>query len=195
MANETPTSPPAPSDKPGQGLASQVAPAAQPPATDRGGILSSDLTRRGLLYGAWAAFVGVLAGGAAASARFMFPNVLYEPSQRIKLGSAKDFPTGVTVDKTNRLWIVRNEKGLYAIWSRCTHLGCTPNWFQAESRFKCPCHGSNFNIEGDVIAGPAPRALWRCAVNTTPDGDLVVDKSIMEDRPGLRDKADFFVTV
>ncbi len=153
------------------------------------------MTRRGLLYGAWAAFVGVLAGSAAASARYMFPNVLYEPSQRIKLGSAKEFPTGVTVDKTNRLWIIRNEKGIYAIWSRCTHLGCTPNWFQAESRFKCPCHGSNFNIEGDVIAGPAPRALWRVAVNTTPDGDLVVDKSIMEDRPGLREKSDFFVTV
>jgi cytochrome b6-f complex iron-sulfur subunit len=185
MSNEAPNNPPAtPAGNP-----------VQPPATAKEGILSSDVTRRGLLYSAWAAFVGVLAGSAAASARFMFPNVLYEPSQLVKLGSAKEFPHGVTVDKTNRLWIIRNDQGIYAIWSRCTHLGCTPNWFQAESRFKCPCHGSNFNIEGDVIAGPAPRALWRVAVNTTPEGNLVADKSIMEDRPGPRDKSDFFVTV
>jgi cytochrome b6-f complex iron-sulfur subunit len=156
---------------------------------------AADVTRRGLIAGAWLAFVGFLASSAAATARFMFPNVLYEPSQRFKMGKAKDLPFGVTINKEQRVWVVRNEKGIYAFWSRCTHLGCTPNWFGAESRFRCPCHGSNFNLEGDVIAGPAPKPLWRVAVNVTPDGDLVIDKGVMENRPGFRDKGDFIVNV
>jgi cytochrome b6-f complex iron-sulfur subunit len=153
------------------------------------------MTRRGLITAAWFAFVGFLASSAAAAARFMFPNVLYEPSQRFKLGKAADLPMGVTTNKENRVWIVRNQQGIYAVWSRCTHLGCTPNWFVAESRFQCPCHGSNFNLDGDVIAGPAPKPLWRVAVSVTPDGDLVVDKSVMENRPGFRDQPQFFVNV
>jgi cytochrome b6-f complex iron-sulfur subunit len=81
------------------------------------------------------------------------------------------------------------------MWARCTHLGCTPNWFPAELRFRCPCHGSNFNASGDVIAGPAPKPLWRVMVNVTPQGDLVIDKAVMENRPGIREKAPFFVVV
>ena len=111
------------------------------------------------------------------------------------MGKAKDFPLGVTINKEQRVWIIRDEKGLYALWARCTHLGCTPNWFPAEVRFKCPCHGSNYNVDGDVIAGPAPKPLWRCAVDVTPDGDLVVDKSQMENRPGFRDRGAFHVAV
>ena len=156
---------------------------------------SPEVTRRGLIAAAWGAFLAVLGGGAAGAARFMLPNVLYEPSQRFKLGQAKDLPLGVTVNKENRVWVVREEKGIYALWSRCTHLGCTPNWFAAESRFRCPCHGSNFNLSGDVIAGPAPKPLWRCAVGLTPDGELIVDKSVMENRPGFREKGQFYVNV
>ena len=74
-------------------------------------------------------------------------------------------------------------------------MGCTPNYFPAESRFRCPCHGSNYTLQGDVIAGPAPKPLWRCAVNLDPDGNLVVDKSLMEDRPGFREKPAFYVNV
>lgn len=165
---------------------------ATPPAAAPAGPA---VTRRNLIASAWGAFLLALGGGAAGAARFMFPNILYEPSQRFKLGQAKDLPLGVTVNKENRVWVVREEKGIYAIWSRCTHLGCTPSWFAAELRFKCPCHGSNFNLAGDVIAGPAPKPLWRCAVSVSPDGDLVVDKSIMENRPGFREKGAFYAHV
>lgn len=158
-------------------------------------FLNPELTRRGLLAGGWAAFGAFLLGSLGAGARFMLPNVLYEPSQRFKMGKVVDLPLGVTINKQERVWVVRDEHGVYALWSRCTHLGCTPNWFPAESRFRCPCHGSNFNISGDVVAGPAPKPLWRCAVDVTPDGDLVVDKSQMENRPGFRDRGGYRVTV
>src|SRR3954471_23779863 len=144
--------------------ASNTSPAGNPSA---GG---PEVTRRGLIAAGWGAFVLFLGGAAAGTARFMLPNVLYEPSQRFKLGKAKDMPMGVTVNKENRVWIVRVEKGIYAFWSRCTHLGCTPHWVAAENRFRCPCHGPNFNLAGDVIAGPAPKPLWRCAVALAPEG-------------------------
>jgi len=156
---------------------------------------SPEMTRKSFLLWGWGAFLAFLASSVGGVLRFFLPNVLYEPSQKFRAGKLKDYPLGVTIDAANRVWIIRIDRGLYALWSRCTHLGCTPNWFPAESRFRCPCHGSNFSMEGDVIAGPAPKPLWRVQVTTTAQGDVVIDKGIMENRPGMRDKAPFFITV
>jgi len=41
----------------------------------------------------------------------------------------------------------------------CPHLGCQPVWNADASRFQCPCHGSQFGIDGEHLAGPAPRGL------------------------------------
>jgi len=38
----------------------------------------------------------------------------------------------------------------------CTHLGCVVPWNQAEKKFICPCHGSQYNDQGRVVRGPAP---------------------------------------
>ncbi len=43
--------------------------------------------------------------------------------------------------------------------SICPHLGCRHEWKSAVNRFVCPCHGSQFGIEGAKLAGPAPRGL------------------------------------
>jgi Rieske Fe-S protein len=41
----------------------------------------------------------------------------------------------------------------------CPHLGCRPIWNDSATRFQCPCHGSQFNFDGEHVAGPAPRGM------------------------------------
>ena len=55
----------------------------------------------------------------------------------------------------------------------CTHLGCTVEVQTA--RLVCPCHGSTYDREGNVLQGPAQRPLARYAVEMTADGVLVID--------------------
>lgn len=41
----------------------------------------------------------------------------------------------------------------------CPHLGCRPKWVDDDKRFQCPCHGSQFGLDGEHLAGPAPRGM------------------------------------
>ena len=151
--------------------------------------------REFLLKSGWAFFWAFLGGWLLSNLKYLFPNVLYEPTLAFKAGKPEAYPLGINEKwkKLQRVWVVRNDKGFYCFWARCTHLGCTPNWFEAEGRFKCPCHGSNFNKDGDVIAGPAPKPLWRCAVQLADDGQLLIDKARLENRRGPREQGDFFL--
>lgn len=51
-----------------------------------------------------------------------------------------------------------------ALYKVCTHLGCLYNWNSQEGKFICPCHGSQFDANGEYIQGPAPRSLDRFVV-------------------------------
>ncbi|MBI5629679.1 MAG: ubiquinol-cytochrome c reductase iron-sulfur subunit [Elusimicrobia bacterium] len=171
--------------------------AAQPPAPRpvAAPAAAAKITRKDFLWVGWSMLATFFASGSAATARFFFPNVIYEPSQKFNAGPAANYAVGVSTKWTNeqRVWVIRTEKGFYALWARCTHLGCTPNWFDDQNRFKCPCHGSNFNPQGDVIAGPAPKPLWRAKIDLAATGDLIIDKAVLENKPGSRDKAPYFV--
>jgi cytochrome b6-f complex iron-sulfur subunit len=65
-------------------------------------------------------------------------------------------------------WIVRDPTdGTYwaAIYQRCVHLGCKFN-FRTDCRsFKCPCHGSHYNNDGEWLSGPAPRSADRFEID------------------------------
>jgi cytochrome b6-f complex iron-sulfur subunit len=117
-------------------------------------------------------------------ARFMFPNILIEPPTRFKVGFPDTLAPGQVETKyipQFGVWVVKYEfEGqamVYALKSVCTHLGCTPNWLEAEQKFKCPCHGSGFYKDGVNFEGPAPRPLERYAISLADDGQLLVDKS------------------
>jgi cytochrome b6-f complex iron-sulfur subunit len=128
---------------------------------------------------AWAAFTAAITLMTLGTARFLFPNVLSEPPSKVKVGPPSSFEDGKVVDtfKDRNIWVVRYQGTIYALSTTCTHLGCTPNWLEADKKFKCPCHGSGFYITGVNFEGPAPRPLERWAVSIGEDGQLVVDKS------------------
>jgi menaquinol-cytochrome c reductase iron-sulfur subunit len=68
---------------------------------------------------------------------------------------------GYLETKTQKaVWAVKQADGAVTVFSpMCTHLGCGYHWDGAGQQFKCPCHGSVFDISGRVVAGPAPRPL------------------------------------
>lgn len=41
----------------------------------------------------------------------------------------------------------------------CTHLGCIPAYKGDEKKFKCACHGGEFDASGHQIFGPPPSPL------------------------------------
>ncbi len=56
----------------------------------------------------------------------------------------------------------RGEDGrIQVVDSTCTHLGCEVVWNHGDRTWDCPCHGSRFSVDGDVLEGPAKRALRR----------------------------------
>ncbi len=129
----------------------------------------------------WVAFVASCTAASAASFRFLFPNVLFEPPSTVKVGYPSEYGEVGTVYTQWKqkwgFWLVRNAEGIYALSTACTHLGCTPNWLAMEQKFKCPCHGSGFHRSGINFEGPAPRPLERFRIVLADDGQILVDKS------------------
>ncbi len=69
-------------------------------------------------------------------------------------------PDTVTAFVRGKFYLARLADGGFLALSRsCTHLGCTVPWVAKENKFICPCHSSEFDITGEVISPPAPRAL------------------------------------
>ncbi len=169
----------------GGGAAGAQPPAAAPPPRPAAAAqkAAAPVTRRGFLSTlgiAWASFAAACGAGALATTRFMFPNVLFEPPQTFKAGFPEEFLPG-TVDTRFKegygVFMIRNDDSIYALKAICTHLGCTPNWLEAEDKFKCPCHGSGFYRTGINFEGPAPRPLERYRIALTDTGQILIDKT------------------
>ena len=78
-------------------------------------------------------------------------------------------------------WVIKgqNLSESVALDDRCTHLGCRYKWNQSKGLFECPCHGSEFDIRGLVLRGPATRSLPRLYLTETSNQML----RISEQRP------------
>ncbi|MEI6208945.1 MAG: Rieske (2Fe-2S) protein [Desulfuromonadales bacterium] len=74
--------------------------------------------------------------------------------------SITDIPiNGALIFRNERLALMRDDKGFYALSLICTHLGCTV--IVSEDALSCPCHGSVFDRQGKILKGPADRSLVR----------------------------------
>jgi cytochrome b6-f complex iron-sulfur subunit len=129
----------------------------------------------------WGGFTVVTAVSLLAFVRSAFPRVLFTPPPTFKAGLPSDYTIGEVSErlkKEHRVWIIREQDGFYALFAKCTHLGCTPRWLKVEEKFKCPCHGSGFRKSGINFEGPAPRPLERYRIALADDGQLLVDMSV-----------------
>jgi cytochrome b6-f complex iron-sulfur subunit len=170
------TSKPATNEKPAKSGAKAAA--AKPPAEQ--GSAAADLdslkVRRRFVWTAVSAFLTV---NFLMLLRFFFPRTLFEPSSRFRIGYPSDFGLGVDerFKQSHRIWVVRLPDRVFVVFAKCTHLGCTPNWIEADNKFKCPCHGSGYDMEGKNFEGPAPRPMDRAHVELDAEGQIVVDTS------------------
>jgi cytochrome b6-f complex iron-sulfur subunit len=79
--------------------------------------------------------------------------------------------------------VVKDSDGSYWImlYQRCVHLGCTVPFRDDCDSFKCPCHGSHYNVDGEYLDGPAPRSLDRFAFSFS-GGDVQVDTGTLNNK-------------
>jgi len=89
------------------------------------------------------------------------------------VSSALDLRPGdgaVVVYNGVKLAAYRDEDGnIHASSPRCTHMGCTVDWNGSDKTWDCPCHGSRFTFDGEIVAGPASKPLERM----TLEGELI----------------------
>jgi nitrite reductase/ring-hydroxylating ferredoxin subunit len=135
---------------------------------------STELSRRGFLV--WLGGLGLLTAAwqmGRVVLQFLLPPLTHAQPQPVSAGPPADFaPDSLTFVPEAVAWLGRDAGGFYALNAVCTHLGCTVG--QAGAQFECPCHGSRFNAQGDVLNGPAtaPLSFWAVRLE---ENELIID--------------------
>ncbi len=122
-----------------------------------------------------------LLGGLYISLRTLWPKPGKASALRLEAGRPEAMSQGQvneTLYKDHGLWIIRTKTGLFALSSRCTHLGCKVRYVKSQKQFHCMCHGSLFDSMGQVVRGPAPRSLERVFISLSKSGIILVDPDI-----------------
>jgi cytochrome b6-f complex iron-sulfur subunit len=87
----------------------------------------------------------------------------------IPVGSAK-----IIRFKGEPTLVVRvSEKSVHALSAVCTHLGCIVKWDSTKASLVCPCHAAFFDVNGNVMGGPAPRPLQSHPVKIAQDEIII----------------------
>lgn len=149
--------------------------------TDENANESKPINRREFLNYAWLVSLGfftVAAGGVT----YLFTLPRFREGEFggiVTLGTVENLPD-INQPPDNypktKFWMSNTSEGLIALYKVCTHLGCLYNWNNQEIKYICPCHGSQFEKDGDYIQGPAPRSLDRFVIRIeTPDGEVLAE--------------------
>jgi cytochrome b6-f complex iron-sulfur subunit len=150
------------------------------------------VNRREFLTAAWMASLGFLLvdlGGL--TYLFSMPRLKEgEFGGVFKLGRAGDVfpaPGGEPVNyPKGRFWLVRTpDNHVVAPFKICPHLGCLYNWNSAAGIFLCPCHLSQYELDGTLIKGPAPRSTDRFVIRLLDDRGREVAATDQDGNPLL----------
>ncbi|HEU0027920.1 MAG TPA: ubiquinol-cytochrome c reductase iron-sulfur subunit [Ktedonobacterales bacterium] len=101
-------------------------------------------------------------------------------------GNTSFLISGTSLDDatTSENWVKDDADGTYwlALYQVCVHLGCKVPFRNDCNSFKCPCHGSHYNIDGEYLDGPAPRSLDRFDMSFDSNGNVQVDTGKLNQR-------------
>jgi cytochrome b6-f complex iron-sulfur subunit len=154
--------------------------------------MNTKLSRRDFMNGLWALLgAGALAEFSFVSLRFLAPRPTEgEFGGTFNLGDPGEYPPGsVTPVEAGRFYLVHlKEESFIAIYRRCTHLGCSVPYEPGKGQFVCPCHGSAFTPDGDVLNSPAPRPLDLFPISLSQEGHLLVDTGQVIERDEVTDE-------
>ena len=125
------------------------------------------------------ACTAAVGGAGAVFADFLRPRALFEPPTAFSVGLPDRIEVGAVIeDAVHRVFVLRGSDGFRALSSVWTHLGCITRFQSDKGIIACPCHGSRFSLEGEVLHGPAPRPLHWLQMSLSDKGELVVDTAV-----------------
>jgi cytochrome b6-f complex iron-sulfur subunit len=134
----------------------------------------SDLNRRDFLK-LTAACLLTTSGLLGLGGLLRFLGYVTEPAQTTEfdLGLASNYPVGSrTVLSNIPALLIHTESGFSALSLVCSHLGCTVE--AKEDGFACPCHGSLYAKDGNLLRGPAVQRLPTLRIEITADENLIL---------------------
>jgi menaquinol-cytochrome c reductase iron-sulfur subunit len=108
-----------------------------------------------------------------------------EPRRVTMVGDARDAFTVTPAEMLGSVWLVRRGAEVRALSATCPHLGCSIDLTADKKVFSCPCHTSNFALDGATQSGPSPRPMDALATRIK-DGWVEVD--FRKYRQGTADK-------
>jgi cytochrome b6-f complex iron-sulfur subunit len=106
---------------------------------------------------------------------FLTPKPPEQLAREVAVGPADRFAVGsVTHFWKDHFILVRHATGFTALSHQCTHQKCNVDYVPSQRVLACPCHGSQFDLTGAVLRGPAPRPLDHFATSVR-HGIVMVD--------------------
>ena len=137
-------------------------------------ISPKPLARRDFLTLTWKSLLG-LTGllGLGGIFQFLSYQPYPSPPTAFDLGLPEDYPLGTRARIPDAQAVLQHgADGLMAYSLVCTHLGCTVDL--VKEGFSCPCHGSQFGLNGAVEHGPATTALHALKLEVNDQGHLIL---------------------
>jgi cytochrome b6-f complex iron-sulfur subunit len=111
--------------------------------------------------------------------KYLFPPGAFsaeETGEAVKISLA-ELPVGASKNVRYKgaasIVIRTDEKNFHALSAVCTHLGCIVKWDSGKGLLLCPCHAAMFDVNGNVVSGPAPRPLQSYPVQLAQDEVII----------------------
>ncbi len=116
-----------------------------------------------------------ISGALGIAALFRFLDHETEPPVQtaFDIGLASNYPIGSrSIIPDVPAILIHTPSGFSALSLVCTHLGCTVE--RKNYGFECPCHGSEYDANGNVLRGPAQKPLRALRVEITADQHVIL---------------------